>query len=268
MVANGNILKDPQASEDAFYAVPHTGSYGRMHWYENILDLCETPSKRSCACKREQRASILRTFASLFNIFYNRFRTEEAPLFAHVDRIIAVAELTGSVAAVSVSLRAAILSHNQLLYATRLVPESMLLRAVKLRSREMYHDAFIHLAGKWCTSDTEDDKRSEIPDHIARKIKQESSRISQDLLRLIICELPALNREKSGFIRGHLNSAGYDGGQRFVDKMAEEGSELAKRLQADNRKRKDSHGSEGHFGYLLCARLSEEDYPWDDSVRW
>lgn len=239
-------------------------------WYRSS-ERCKNPLKRPCECEKEQQKNIREAFTNLFNIFYHRFRKEEASTLDQAKYILAVADFVGALSTVSVPLTAILMAYSEddvdIEGLIAKEPVLMIEMAFKLRIKEIYNDAFVHLVGRWRAE--RDTLIEGIPSEAARRIEKESARIAHEQLDIIYGELLTIPQsEIDPYLEDLERTKKHSVLPRSLLARFEDTSETAEQLLENNLILRCGHDSGLNHEYLLCALIEDDDYPWDDSSRW
>jgi hypothetical protein len=213
------------------------------------------------------------TYKSLLKTFYNQ--TSDLPYddLAHIQRLVDLADQYCCLSNISGAIELLLLKQPRSQF-----PIEFILLATKIRSKPIYHDAFIHLVGKFSSLW---ERKAELPPQIAAKVLEEyhdieTLRVEVDRHTVWFCTTsPALGSQISSIFRPTEGDVTLEGDveegtlyrqlynlvrhhEEFREYNAYHSLKdlIANQLQLDD----------CEYPHLTCAEVQE--YPWNDNDDW
>jgi hypothetical protein len=202
-------------------------------------------------------------YENLFRIFYHRSCSQTITTIDDTRRVLELADKYCCLSTVSAVLTERVLSapteHSGLF---SLQPVMMLNVSIKLRSKILFHDAFVHLVGRW--KSLRHNSVAELPEGVRKLVEQEYMRICEDQLHTIHSVIGSYsNNATLTLIRSCIND-------NKPSKMYRGLSNITNCTIPVNGLTKNNLrlGGTAEFDHLTCACLRDNDYPWEGGDWW
>lgn len=234
--------------------------------------------KGTCVCLKAQKDELSRAFDIIFRIFHHRFNKNASDIKVGTimmaamlgDQLMALSTVAGALSGILLQIQKA---ENFL--GAPLGAAFGIITAWKLRLKGIFHDAFVHLVGNY---DNLKDIKALIPSEILALIEKERARLVKEQFDCTMLAMSHLHFQSSASTIGTFVIEEFQfpfkcgGGINFYTKLANLKIPVALkhrllRLTTNRLFLQDQEMARPN--YLLCAKLKDDEYPWDCSQeRW